>query len=144
MHVAYTYLYYYVAKISVIFAAFAPTDQSSCDAAKNSTFFGLPKWYKYLPYKYDGNFQDCVIDIDFSSNPEKAVLIGFAAIEILLRVGGVIAVGFVIWGGIQYVVSQGDPDAAARAKNTITNALIGLAIVMVASPLIAFLGNRIG
>jgi cytochrome bd-type quinol oxidase subunit 2 len=46
---------------------------------------------------------------------------------------GYLAIGFVMWGGIQYMTAQGDPGKVARGKKTITNAVIGLIISMTAS-----------
>lgn len=40
-----------------------------------------------------------------------------------------IAVIFILIGGIKYITSQGDEDAAAAAKNTILFAVIGLIVI---------------
>lgn len=45
----------------------------------------------------------------------------------------VVAVGFIIWGGIQYINSAGDAGKAAKAKNTIVFAIAGLIVVLLAS-----------
>jgi hypothetical protein len=37
-----------------------------------------------------------------------------------------------IWGGLRWVMSEGDEKAVTAARNQITNALIGLAIVFAA------------
>lgn len=131
-------------KIFLFVAAINPQGQAACTEAKNNTFFGLPVWYKYLPYEWVESVQDCRINIDIKEKPEQLALIGFAAIDILLRVAGIAAVAFVIYGGIQYILSQGEPDGVSRAKNTIVNALIGLAIALIASSLVAFVGKTIG
>lgn len=64
-----------------------------------------------------------------------------AIIELLLRISGLIAVGFIIFGSIQYITSQGSPDSLKGAKSTITNAIVGLVIAMVATGFIQFLGG---
>ena len=51
----------------------------------------------------------------------------------ILAVVGYLAIIFVIWGGYQYMMARGDPGMVAKGKKTITNALIGLAICMLAS-----------
>jgi len=54
---------------------------------------------------------------------------------ILLLVGG-IAVLFLVWGGIQYVVSAGNKDKAETAKKTITYAVVGLIIIVLAEVIV--------
>ena len=53
--------------------------------------------------------------------------------NIAYGVAAVVAVGFVVYGGIQYINSAGDPGKAGKAKNTIMYALIGLVVVLLAS-----------
>jgi hypothetical protein len=49
---------------------------------------------------------------------------------------------FVILGGFKYVVSGGDPQSTAKAKNTIIYAAVGLIITLVASLIVNFVfGN---
>ncbi|HSX29893.1 MAG TPA: hypothetical protein VLE73_05025 [Candidatus Saccharimonadales bacterium] len=108
-------------------------------------FFGLPTWYKYLvaagkmaPDPGGGcSFVAGVSPPDFA-------LVGLALVDIALRLAGLIAVAYVIWGGIQYVTSQGEPDRATRARGTIVNALIGLTIALIATGLVSFVGTQVG
>lgn len=53
-------------------------------------------------------------------------------------VAGLIAVVVIIVGGIQYVTSGGDPGKAAKAKNVILYAVIGLIIVLLAAVITNF------
>lgn len=107
------------------------------------TFFGLVPWYHYL--RLD---KTCSIPDAFSQNLLSASgpipLILLAVVDDLLRIAGIVAVAFVIYGGIQYVTSQGSPEQTAKAQATIINALVGLAIALVAVALVSFLGNRLG
>jgi hypothetical protein len=102
-----------------------------------SGFFGLPSWYQYLKL---GN--DCQV-VDFTV-PGDLILVALAIIDILIRLAGLVAVFFVIIGGIQYATSQGNPDDATKARNTIVNALIGLALTIVAVSFVSFLGSKLG
>lgn len=54
---------------------------------------------------------------------------------VLLLVGG-IAVLFLVWGGIQYVTSAGNKDKAEQAKKTITYAVVGLIIIVLAEVIV--------
>ena len=64
-----------------------------------------------------------------------------AIFEDLLRVAGVAAVGFVIYGGFRYTTSQGSPEQTGAALGTILHALIGLAIAIIAATSIAFIAH---
>lgn len=46
---------------------------------------------------------------------------------------GYLALGFVIYGGYLYIMSQGDPGRAMRGKKTLMNAIIGTVIALSAS-----------
>lgn len=59
------------------------------------------------------------------------------------RVSGIVAVVFVLLGGISYITSSGDAGKLKQAKNTILYALIGLAIVALAEIITAFVSNLI-
>lgn len=56
-------------------------------------------------------------------------------------IAGLLAVAFVAFGGLKYVLSNGDSNAVAQAKNTILYALIGLAVTILASVLVNFVLN---
>lgn len=109
----------------------------ACAPAKS--FFGFPTWYKYLGAEKD-SLGKCVPQIGGFND---MWLIGLAAIEILLRFAGIAAIAYVVYGGVQYIISQGEPDRTKSAKDTILNALIGLVIVIIASAVVSFVGNSL-
>lgn len=57
-------------------------------------------------------------------------------VNILIGVAGVIFFAILLIGGFRYLTAGGDEKAAAEARKTLTNAFIGL-IIIVASFLIA-------
>lgn len=63
---------------------------------------------------------------------------------IFMWVIGVAAVIMVLVGGLLYVTSAGDPGRAKTAKDTILYAVIGLAIAVMGSAIIAFVQNQLG
>lgn len=71
-------------------------------------------------------------------------LIGMALLELLLRMSGLVAVGFMIWGSIQYITSQGEPEGLKHAKDTLTNAIVGFVIVTLSVVIVQFIGGAIG
>lgn len=52
--------------------------------------------------------------------------------DLILAVG-YLAVGFIIYGGYLYIISQGDPGRATKAKKTLTSAIVGTVIALVAT-----------
>lgn len=98
----------------------------------------LPPWYKYIDGTTDATGH-CTLNFTF---PEDMGLVGLAVFEILLRLAALIAVGYIIYGGINYMISQGEPDKVNGAKQTVINALVGLVIAMLSSAIVAFFGSR--
>ena len=123
---------------SAIYTYFAIS--TGCDP--NKTFFGLPVWYKYIVKNSSGgscNFENIKL-----WPPDSLLLIGVAVLDMLLRVAGMVAFAFIVWGGIQYVISQGEPDKTRQALHTIINALVGMVIAILSVTIVAFIGNRLG
>ena len=106
-------------------------DAASC----SKSFFGLPTWYKYLEL----NNECQVINFDV---PGDLLLVALAVIDGLLTIAGMVAVGFVIYGGVRYITSQGSPDETAKAQQTIINALIGLVVAVIAIAVVSFIGSK--
>jgi hypothetical protein len=109
-------------------------------------FFGLPTWYKYLVEagKMEVNSVTGHCEFVKAIQVSDLSLIGLAMLDIVLRVAGLVAVGYVIYGGIQYVVSEGEPDRSKKARQTIVNALIGMVIAIVATGFVSFVGTQLG
>lgn len=83
-------------------------------------------------------------EIEFDDNPSVTVgQIGINVLSIALQIAGYIAVGFVIWGGLKYVLAAGDSGKLASAKNIIQNALIGLLIALSAVAILNFIQSNI-
>lgn len=118
-------------------------------ACAQPSFFTLPTWYKYVPLKNDA-FGNCKPDFQFRDpatnnlNLDDLLLVGLGIIDILLRVAALVAVGFIMYAGVQYITAQGEPDKARRALGTIINAMVGLGITIVSAATVAFLASRIG
>ncbi len=66
-------------------------------------------------------------------------------INTLLKTGGVVAFLFLLWGGLQYMISGGDEKAITTSKSTITYAVLGLGIILTAVFLVNyFLADLLG
>jgi len=99
------------------------------------TFLGIPSWYKGLT---PGGPPECNIEITAVMDIWKIAL---NLAEILLRLGIYFAIGFIIYGGVQFVISQGSPDKVAAAKKTILNAVIGLVLSISATAIVGYVGG---
>lgn len=108
-------------------------------ACGNPSFFGLGTWYKYLQKTTDA-LGNCTFTIN---NVNDYWLIGLGILDILLRLAALAAIVYVIYGGIQYIVSQGEPEKTKHALGTIMNAVIGLVIAVIAAALVAFIAKTL-
>jgi len=135
-----------IAPMMLVGSVSAAGEESKC-ADNSSIFLGLPTWYKYLDYQYeapvlsDGEVVkdgSCEIDFKFPDDIGKILL---AVVEIVLYLGGIIAVGLMLVGGFKYMTSQGNPDATKAARQTIQNAFIGLVIAIFASVTVGFIAR---
>jgi hypothetical protein len=62
--------------------------------------------------------------------------------NIVFGLAGSLALLFVVIGGFRYILSRGDPNATAQAKNTIIYALVGLIVTVLAYAIVGFaIGN---
>ncbi len=111
----------------------------SCNPSTSSGIPFLPTWYKYIEGETDAAGK-CYITAQMPDDIGKILL---AIIEILLRVGGIVAVFFVMYGGFRYITSQGEPEQTKSARQTIQNALIGLILSTVATLIVSFLAHRL-
>lgn len=110
---------------------------ASCTPPKGNPFFGFPHWWQYLGGVSDSVTGTCMPTF---SGINDAWAVGLAIVEILLRVAGLVAIISIIASGAQYIFSGGNPEKAASARRRIYNSLIGLAIAVVTTALVAYIG----
>lgn len=67
-----------------------------------------------------------------------------SAIPWIFTIAGMLLLVYLIFGGLQLMLSQGDPKNAAAAKSHITNALVGFIIIFVAFWVVQLLGLILG
>ncbi len=102
----------------------------------------LPNWYSYLPgtMVMVNNHSQCQPVIN---NLTDIWLIVLAVIDMLLQLVALITIVMVIYGGVQMMTSQGQPDRVGKARTTIINAIIGAFISIAAAATITFLAGNI-
>lgn len=75
-----------------------------------------------------------------SVNIQKEVGSGFFAFDCIgqmvtqlvntaIIIGGILLLIYLVWGGIQWMISHGDKANVEKARSTITHALVGLIII---------------
>ncbi len=105
-----------------------------CNSEGNLSIIFIKPWYSGL-CKHGTN------DVELVNIPGDIILLALNVISIAMQVAGYVAIGFVIWGGIKYIISTGDAGKTAAAKTTIQNALIGLLIVLIAVTMVDFVSK---
>jgi len=128
----------YTIAVSVLCAGlFAPV----AFAAKcpDQSVLGFPAWFQGLQCD-TANGQTTVQIKDVNS----IWVVVMNIVQWLIVAGGYVAVFFVIWGGFKYITSAGDPQKVEGAKNAITNAVIGLVIVLASVAIIRTIQASVG
>lgn len=80
----------------------------------------------------DGNLQDKASQtiVKDTLNTEKTVPeMVSSIIKIALGLFGTVALVFVIWGGVDWLLSKGDPTKIKKARDRMVAAAVGLAII---------------
>jgi len=128
----------------------AATTYACSPAAGNCTgtcaphkFLTLVPWYQYLDLSEGAECNVNFTLLPDGGKPSSIPLVLLAVLEDMVRIAGLVAVVFVIWGGVRYITSEGTPDGTKQAKSTIMNALIGLAIAVIATSAVAFIGRKL-
>ena len=113
----------------------------------SKSFFGLKPWFYYLD---DSMFNKSTCQIenfsllgDGNGKPSNLPAVILVIVDNLSRVAALVAVAYVVIGGIKYTTSNGEPESTKNAKDTIINALIGLVIAIIAAGIVSFIGNKI-
>lgn len=65
-------------------------------------------------------------------------------IQVILGLTGLVAVGFIIYGGVTYTTAQGNEAQVSKAKIILRNSIIGLVVVIFSYALVVFILNQLG
>ena len=122
--------------------AFSPSNTPTVAAAtctNEKTFLGIKPWYHDV---CDGSGK---VAIGQGSNGLQNDVwhIVLNVVSIGVSIAGYVAVALVIWGGIKYMLAQGDSGKLTNSKTTIQNALIGLLIALAANAIVTFIAARL-
>ena len=75
--------------------------------------------------------------------PRVVQRVAIVVLDMLLRIAGIVAFGFLVYSGFRFVLSGGDSNKAKVARETAFNAAIGLGIAIVATGIVSFIGRSI-
>ena len=111
---------------------------ADCGAASDANLLNFPTWYRGLPCKDDH------IDLQGEQIGEVIIKVALNIVDIALRLVSIVAIGFIIYGGFQYLIARGEPANMAKGKATITHAIVGLIIGIASAGIVGFISTRIG
>lgn len=111
------------------------TTMAACGSGGVAEFLGLKSW-------------DSCLDHSANGAPEirslsSLWLIILPLLDDAIKVAGYTAAGFVLWGGIKYTKSQGDPGQINESRQVIYNALFGLLLAMISVAIVNFVAGAI-
>ena len=108
---------------------------ASCGAGGVAAFLSLKSWDACLNKGPKGEPQ--------IQKLTDVWLILLPLLEDAIKLAGYAAAGFVIWGGVKYVKSQGDPGQINEARQVIYNALFGLLLAMISVAIVNFIAGAL-
>lgn len=100
------------------------------------SILGLRPWYAGLVGRKDGS-STCVVGTPIED--DLPLFVWTIVLNILadaMIVAGYVSLGFVIYGGYEYIMSAGEPSKVARGKKTLISAAIGLIISILATTIV--------
>ncbi len=103
-------------------------------ACSDAGVLGITPWYRGLQKEVQGSCQ-----IKSPANGEVGKFVTTIVLNVLqagFTIAAYVAVFFIIKGGFLYIVSAGSSQGMEDGKKTITNAVIGLVIVLLAVAII--------
>lgn len=130
------------------------TSSKTVDTCSNDKLILLfPSWFHGLKCeKIETTIKDDKGNV-LSQNTSETVQIGsindtwiivMNVVQWLIIAGGYVSLYFVLWSGFKYMIAAGDPQKIAQAKGTITNAVIGLVIVLASVAIVRTIQAGIG
>jgi len=94
------------------------------------------------------NFAKIIEKSDLTNLPQTVLSGGSGgtvskALQLVFGVMGAVSLLVITIGALKYIVSMGDPQSTAKAKNTIIYAVIGLVISASAFSIVAFVVGKL-
>lgn len=109
---------------------------ASAKACTGGEFLGLKPWYYGLECDEKNSPTGNVIGDNSEGAMIKTIIVNI--ITDAVSIAGIFCVGFIIYAGYQIVMSGGDASKYAKGKKTLTGAVIGLVIIILAKVVVEF------
>jgi hypothetical protein len=128
----------------------APTASAACG---DTRLLGIPAWYRGLTKEINVNGEkECVIisPTEASGGDTQAQLTNYITklvlnvIEMATVIAGYIAAFFILYGGFTFITLGSTSQGVEKARHTILNAVIGLAIALGAIAIINLIFGVLG
>ena len=119
-----------IAGMLMVAGALAPTGVFAATCRSDVKFLGMDPWYATLICNDNGD----VSEENFNQNNLRDTVLKIIGpiVKDLTFLGGLLAVGLVMYGGFLMVTSQGNPAGVEKAKKVISGAIVGLIIAILA------------
>lgn len=95
----------------------------------------------YFPYHLLAQIDTSPLPGSARNNATPAAI--QTAFNIVLAITGAIALLIIVLAGFQYILSQGNPQSVARAKNAIIYGFVGLLVTILSFIIVGFVVGRI-
>lgn len=134
-----------VGGVALTMAAPQVTNAATLADKCNQGFLGFPSWYRGLTID-DGTNKKC--DIKSPSATENGLskfiwTIGLNVLEIVVVAVAYLSSFYFLYGGWLFIISQGKPEGAAKARLTMTQAAIGLIVSITAVAFMNFIVDKV-
>lgn len=135
---------HFIAVLTILFATVAPTAVSATPLTQfgakctNHPILTFPSWYKGLECTKEKRPDGKDYEQPEITKLNDIWVIALNVVESLVSAAAYVAVGYIIWGGFKYMKSRGDPGQLVEAKNTITQAVIGLGVALASTAMVLF------
>ncbi len=98
------------------------------------------KFYKWFTIKTEKGTINAVEDLPRFCSVQQ---IGLWIINALLALAGSVALITITYGGFKYVTSAGQEEASEQAKKILVNAVLGLAVIILAGAMVRIVANTL-
>lgn len=119
------------------FATPAKVSAAACGSDSDANFLSFPTWHR--GFTCDGDR----VNLQNEKLGNVVLKIGLNILDMGLRIAGMVAVGFVIYGGFLYTTSNGSPEKAKQGLDAIIKSLVGMVLAAAAAILVSFIVGNI-
>lgn len=129
----------YIVAAALVCASLFPATAFAAKCSNDKDVLLFPAWFHGLSCQTINGSESVQID-----SVNKVWVIVMNIVQWLIIAGGYVSLYFIIWGGFKYITSAGDPQKVTGAKGAITNAVIGLVIVLASVAIVRTIQASIG